>query len=47
MHQYTANNCDNSLIESVFQIDFNKPMKSTIEKPVFWEGGEISPSLGG
>ena len=35
IHQYIANVCYNSLIHSVFEITFNKPMKSTIEKHVF------------
>ena len=47
IHQYIANVCDNSLIHSVFEITFNKPMKSAIEKHVFSGGGEISPPLGG
>ena len=40
IHQYIANVCDNSLIYSVFEIDFNKPMKSAIEKHVFSGGGQ-------
>ena len=43
MHQYSANVCDNLLIDSVSQIDFNRPMKSTIEKAVFEGGFETSP----
>ena len=45
--QYIANICDNSLIDSVSEITFNKPMKSAIEKHVISGGGEISPPLGG
>ena len=35
IHQHIANVCDKSLIHSVFEITFNKPMKSAIEKHVF------------
>ena len=45
IHQYIANVYDNSLIDSVYEITFNKPMKSAIEKHVFSGGGEILPPL--
>ena len=47
IHQYIANVCNNSLIHSVFEKTFDKPMKFAIEKHVFLGGGEISPPLGG
>ena len=47
IHQSIANNYDNSLIDSIYEITFNKPMKSATEKLVFSEGGEFSPPLGG
>ena len=47
IYQYIANVYDNSLIDSVYEITFNKPLKSAIEKHVFSGGGEISPPLGG
>ena len=47
INQYIANIYDNSLIDSVYEITCNKPMKSAIEKLVFPGGGEISPHLGG
>ena len=47
IYQYIANVCDNSLTYSVFEITFNKPMKSAIEKHIFLGEGENSPPLGG
>ena len=47
INQYIAHVYDNLLIDSIYEIIFNKPMKSAIEKHVFSGGGEISPPLGG
>ena len=46
IHQYIANVSENSLIDSIYEITFNKAMKSATEKHVFSGGGEISPPLG-
>ena len=37
IYQYIANVYDNSLIDSIYEIIFNKPMKSAIEK-LFFQG---------
>ena len=45
-YQYIANISDYWLMDSVFEIIFNKSKKSVIEKHAFQGGGEISPPLG-
>ena len=47
IHQYIANVSENSLIDSIYEMIFNKPMRSAIEKHIFSGGGEISPPLWG
>ena len=44
--QYIANISDYWLVHSVFEITFNKSMKSVIKKHAFQGGGEILPPLG-
>ena len=46
MYQYDFDVGENSLIGSVFEITFNKPKKSAIEKHVFSKGA-VSPPFGG